>query len=205
MIKIIIIDDHMSVLESFTRFMEEDGGISVVGTGTKASDAIKLSEENGPDLALLDVCTENGENGIEIAKELKNKFPNMKVIIMSGFDEISYIPSAIDAGANAFISKGDPLPEFVETIKLVMDGGEKFPEEITIPVLEGNSPFTKRELEILRMICNFYDRKEIAEELCISTNTIKRHIENMLAKSGCKSTLELAVFVTGKGYISTHH
>ncbi len=205
MINIVIIDDHMSVLESFTKFMEETGEIAVLGTGTKASKAIGLCEEHKPDLALLDVCTENGENGIEIAREIKAKFPEIKIIIMSGFDEISYIPSAIEAGANAFISKGDPLPEFVETIKLVMEGGGKFPEEIIIPVLEGNSPFTKRELEILRMICNFYDRKEIAEELCISTNTIKRHIENMLAKSGCKSTLELAVFVTGKGYISTHH
>ncbi len=203
MIRVLLIDDHQLITDSIKNAIKCKADIQVVGTIKDASLGLKLCTELTPDIIITDVCTDNGSSGIVATQEIKKAFPPIKIIVMSGFEEVSYIPSAIEAGADAFISKSRPLNDFVDMIYNVMQGEKHFPSPIQIPTASGHAPFSTRELEVLTLLCKSYKREEIAQELCISVGTVKRHIENMLEKSGCTSAMELAVHVTSNGWITT--
>ncbi len=202
MIKVLIIDDHRSILDAFGNMIDSQADMELVGSITSTHDALELCKTLIPDVVLTDINIDSNNSGIELTRAIKLDFKNIKIIVMSGFDEISYIPSAKEAGADAFLSKSRPIPEFIDMIRLVLKGEGTFPEPITIPTESGQSPFSEREIEVLRLLCRSYSREEIAEELCIAPGTVKRHLENMLTKSGCKKTMELVVHVIGKGWIS---
>ncbi len=202
MIRVFIADDHMSVLDAFKSIVTAEKDMNFVGFATTGNDAINQCKMLNPDVVLTDISMESGDSGIKLAKQIKMDLPDTKIIVMSGFDEISYIPEAKKAGADAFLSKATPISEFIKMIRAVMRGEKSFPKEVQIPTASGEAPFTERELEIMRLLCHSYSRKEIAEAMHIAEGTVKRHLENMLMKSGCKSSLELVVFVVGNGWIS---
>ncbi len=203
MIKVFIVDDHKSVLDSFRNIVETEQDMEIVGSSSDAKSVVSLCKEVAPHLVLTDVSMEKSDSGITLTEKLKFEFPEIKVIVMSGFDEISYIPKAKEAGADAFLSKSESIESFVDMIRAVMNGEGSFPKTPQIPTAVGEAPFTERELEILRLLCHSYTRKEIADEMHIAEGTVKRHIENMLTKSNLKSTMELVIFVIGNGWISS--
>ncbi len=204
MIRVFIVDDHKSVLDSFRNIVQSTDDMEYVGSSSDVKSVIGFCKEVRPDVVLTDVSMEKSDSGITLTEKLKFEFPDIKVIVMSGFDEISYIPKAKEAGADAFLSKSSKIDDFVDMIRAVMQGNGSFPESVQIPTAMGEAPFTDRELEILRMICHSYTRKEIAEEIHIAEGTVKRHIENMLTKSNLKSTMDLVLYVVGNGWISTN-
>ncbi len=202
MIKVFIVDDHKSVLDSFRNIVEAEHDMEYVGSASDVKSVVRLCKEACPNVVLTDVSMEKSDSGITLTEKLKFEFPEVKVIVMSGFDEISYIPKAKEVGADAFLSKSETIESFVDMIRAVMKNEGSFPETFQIPTATGEAPFTERELEILRLLCHSYTRKEIADEMHIAEGTVKRHIENMLTKSGLKSTLELVIYVIGNGWIS---
>ncbi len=202
MIKVLMIDDHRSILDAFSNVINAQDDMTLVGCVTETREVLPMCKQLSPDIVLTDISIDTHSSGIELTKNIKKSYPNIKVIVMSGFDEISYIPGAKEAGADAFLSKTRPIPEFIEMIHAVLKGEGTFPEPITIPTAQGQSPFSEREIEVLRLLCQSYSREEIAEELNIATGTVKRHLENMLIKSGCKKTMELVVLVISKGWIA---
>ncbi len=204
MIKVFIVDDHKSVLDAFSNIIACEEDMEFVGSASEISSAIPLCKQLKPDVVLSDISMEHNSSGIILAEKLKLELSHIKVILMSGFDEISYIPGAKNAGADAFLSKSKPIHHFVDVIRAVMNGEKIFPEDVKIPTVSGEPPLTQRELEILRLLCQSYSRKEIADEMNIAPGTVKRHIENMLLKSGCKSTVELVVYVVGNGWMSSN-
>ena len=136
-----------------------------------------------PDLVLMDVCTEGGASGLKAVEDIRKSDEEIKIIVMTAFDEISYAPRAKEAGAHAFIYKSRSLSEFEQTARDVMSGGGCFPEPKTIPMPQGEAPLTEREMEILRLMCKHMTNKEIAAELYISEDTVKYHKKNMLRKN----------------------
>ncbi len=203
MIRVFLVDDHKCVLESFSNILEKEADMTFVGSAGDATSAVRMCRFLDPDVVLTDISMQENDSGIFLAQKLKREMPHIKVVLMSGFDEISYIPEAKKVGADAFLSKSKSIGEFAEIIRRVMKGEKCFPEEVQIPTANGEPPFTERELEILRFLCHSYSRKEIADEIKIAAGTVKRHIENMLIKSGCKTTMELVVYVVGNGWISS--
>ncbi len=203
MIKVFIVDDHKSVLDSFSNIIQTQDDMEYVGSASEVKSVVHKCKELSPDVILTDVSMEKSNSGITLTEKLKFEFPHIKIIVMSGFDEISYIPEAKKAGADAFLSKSNAIHDFVDMIRAVMKGEGKFPESVQIPTANGESPFTDRELEMLRLLCHSYSRKEIADEMNIAHGTVKRHIENMLEKSDCKNTMELVLYVVGNGWISS--
>jgi DNA-binding NarL/FixJ family response regulator len=133
---------------------------------------------------------------------IRQRFPEIKIIVMSGFDEITYAPRAKEAGAHAFVFKSKSLGFFTEVATGVMLGKTFWPEAKTIPMPAGEAPLTERELEILRLLCKHMTGKEIAEELIISENTVKFHKANMLAKTGFATAIDLAFYMISNGWIN---
>lgn len=121
---------------------------------------------------------------------------------MSGFDEISYVPRAIEVGADAFVFKSKSLAFFVNVAELVMNGKTYFPESKSVPVQEGEPPLTEREMEVLRLMCKHLTSKEIAQELFISESTVKYHKSNMMSKTGFSKAADLAFYMIVNGWIN---
>lgn len=204
MYRAVIVDDHAILRDSFASAFR-GAGYDVIGELSDAAEVPAFCRDNHPDLAVMDVCTENGSSGLDAAEEIIKTMPEdarPKLIMMSGFDEISYVPRARSVGADAFVYKTKSMDWFLEVTRRVLDGEKCFPEPVTIPLLDGETPLTDREMEVMRCVCRYMPRAEIAKELFISENTVKFHIKNMLRKTGTSSVAELAILMISNGWIN---
>ena len=202
MYKVLIVDDHESMCDSLRYALERTGVFAVAGRLSSAASAALCCERLRPDLVLMDVCTEGGASGLEATRAIREQFPDIKVIVMSGFDEITYAPRAKEAGAHAFVLKSRSLEFFLDAAKGVMRGETYFPEARVIPMPTGEAPLTRRELEVLRLLCRHLSTREIAQELFVSENTVKYHKANMLAKTGFTRAVDLAFYMISNGWIN---
>lgn len=202
MYKVLIVDDHESMSDSLSQALKNSGDFEVLGCLKSALHAELYCLKLKPDLVLMDVCTEGGASGLDATKLIRENHPEIKIIVISGFDEITYGPRAKEAGAQGFVFKSESLDYFVEVAKGVMAGAYFFPEPKNVPTAMGESPLTEREMEVLRLLCKHMTNKEIAEELFISEHTVKYHKANMLAKTGFKKAVDLAFYMISNGFIN---
>lgn len=202
MTRVLIVDDHASMRETLAKTLSEIDGFAVVGEVASAAYAWLYCERLKPDLVLMDVCTEGNASGLTATEEIRKKAPEVKIIVMTAFDEVSYVPRAKAAGAHAFVYKSRSLAFFAEVAQNVMEGKEYFPEPKTIPMPKGEAPLTEREMEILRLLCRHMTNREIGAELFISENTVKYHKANMLAKTGFSTAVDLAFYMISNGWIN---
>lgn len=200
--KVLIVDDHESMCDSLNNALTSAGGFNIVGILKNAAHAELYCLKLNPDLIFMDVCTEEGSSGLDATKVIREKYPDIKIIVMSGFDEITYAPRAKEAGAHAFVFKSKSLDYFMHVAQKVMEGESFFPESKIITTEIGEAPLTEREMEILRLLCKHMTNKEIAAELFISENTVKYHKSNMLAKTGFSKTVDLAFHMISTGLIN---
>ena len=195
MFKVLIVEDHASMRESLSMALMAAGDFSVVGEVPNADYALDFCKHLHPDLVLMDVCTEGGVSGLKAVEAIRKNDESIKIIVMTAFDEITYIPRAKAAGANGFVYKSRSLNDFLEVARAVMAGGSSFPEPKTIPLPD-------REMEVLRLMCKHMTNKEIARELFISENTVKYHKMNMLGKTGFSKAVDLAFYMISNGWIN---
>ena len=188
MAKVLIVEDHASMRESLTTALTAAGDFSVVGEVPNADYALDFCRHLHPDLKAVE--------------DIRKSDEEIKIIVMTAFDEITYIPRAKAAGANGFIYKSRSLNDFLEVARAVMAGGSSFPEPKTIPLPQGEAPLTDREMEVLRLMCKHMTTKEIAQELFISENTVKYHKMNMLGKTGFSKAVDLAFYMISNGWIN---
>jgi DNA-binding NarL/FixJ family response regulator len=182
-----------------------ENGFEVVGSIDSAADTEVLCFMNRPALIITDVCTMSGASGLDAVARIREKYPEVKIIVTSGFDEITYAPRARELGAHAFIYKTQSTRVFRETALRVLAGERVFPEPKSIPMPQGEAPFTDREMEILRLLCKSFTTEQIAKELFITEATLKYHKSNMLAKSGFTKTPELVIYVISNGWINPNY
>jgi DNA-binding NarL/FixJ family response regulator len=155
------------------------------------------------DLILMDVCTADDESGLKAAARIKKHYPKIKIIIMTSMPEHSFIQKAKDCGCDGFWYKEYGNAELLDVCDRVMRGEPVWPAETpVIPVGYTDShDFTERELNVIRQLAQGYRYEEIADNLGITTNTVKYHIKNLMQKTGYRSTLQLVADVVGKRLI----
>ncbi|MDO5733794.1 MAG: response regulator transcription factor [Eubacteriales bacterium] len=202
MTRVIIVDDHQSMRESLCDMFAKMEGYTVVADIPSAALAPLFCKKFNADLLLLDICTEGNASGLTAAKEIRESCPDVKIILMTAFNEITYLPRAKEAGAHAFLYKQRSLEFFAKVVEDVMAGEKYFPEPMKVALPSGEIPLTERELEILRLVCKHMTNKEIGAELFISENTVKYHKSKMLAKTGFETTVELAFYMLANGFIN---
>lgn len=204
MINLIIVDDQKILLDAFTKAIGRYKDIKIVASITEAEAADIACDVYLPDLVLMDICAGGDISGIYATKRIKEKHPYIKVILMTGFPEISFMQRGKAAGADSFIYKSASMAEFIDCIKSTMHGANIYPvSNGKITFGEGECTLTARELEILRLYSLNYSRKEMAKSICVSESTINFHVNNMLTKTGYKGLLKLALEAANKGYINT--
>ncbi len=164
---------------------------------------LKLCKEHKPDLILTDICTLENSNGITNGKKIKDKYKNkVKVLAMTGVQDITFLEKAKEANLDGFIYKNIDTNILITTIEQVLNGYKVFPDNIKAKKEHQNlKKLTKKELEILTLLCSGKERPEIATILNITTGTLKNHISAILNKMEFESISKLLIFCISNGYI----
>ena len=207
MIKIILADDHTLVRTGLRRLIDDVEGLSVIGEAVNGSDAIKLVNENNPDVAILDINMPE-LNGIQTTERLRKSYPELKIIIISMHSDEVFPQRLLKAGANAYLTKDSGIEEISHAIHEVMDSRTyictEVAQKLAIVNKNGGSPFkdlSKRELEVLTLMIDGMKVTEISEKLCLSPKTVSTYRYRLLGKLSVKNDIELTKLAMQHGFI----
>jgi len=211
-VKIIVVDDHKIVRDGIRALLLGEKTVKIIGEAEDSTGLFRLMENVKPDVVLLDIQLA-GKSGIEIARELSDKFPCVKILVLSSNTEEETILHAVKAGAKGFLSKDTSKEELIAAIQAVFQHDNYFGEKISKIVYrsyieqvnlnsgKGDSCLSDRETEILILLAEGFSNKEIADKLFISPRTIDTHKANIMAKLNLNSMVELVKYAIKQGYI----
>lgn len=197
-IKLAITDDHKMVLKGIESMLENTSKIKVVGTYENANETIENIEKDNPDVLLLDINLPD-INGIDLCKQLVKKYPNLKIIALTNFDDISFTKRMLKNGAHGYLLKNTDKLEILEALKTVLSGELYIQKDIQRKLLNQTTKktvdnrlkpnLTRREQEVLIAISEELTTQEISEKLFISPKTVETHRMNIMSKLGAKNSV----------------
>jgi len=202
-INIFIVDDHEIFRNGLKMVLGKLRYANVWGEAANGEEFLKKLEEGLPDIVLLDIEMPV-MNGIEAAGTALHKHPELKIIALTMFNEDDYIQSMLDTGVRGFLLKNINKETLDKAIQTVYNGGNYYSEELfeffTRQLKKEKEPakseitFTRREKEILQLLCEGLSNKEIADALFVSERTVLGHKTNLLIKTNCKNSLSLMAY-----------
>lgn len=203
MTRVLIVEDDPMARQLLEICIRQSGRYELVPSVESAAFTELCCRTNPMDLILMDVCTALHANGIDAAEKIKQSFPNIKIIIITGLADCSFIDRARNAGVDSFWYKSAPAESILEIMERTLEGESIYPD--TTPSMQlGNitsKSLTDRELEVLRQVVEGETDAAIAEKLHISLRTVKTHIQSMRGKTGFRNRTELAVHARDCGLI----
>lgn len=208
-INVLIADDH-EVVRTGLSSMLADEDIKITAEASNGAEAVKLAKKHRPDVVLMDIRM-GDSGGLDALSEIHEKSPNVKVIMLSTYDNPTYIAQAVARGAADYVLKGSSRKQLVEAItKAVEKTGpiksSPFREMAGLMRTRVSSaesaPLTRREEQVLRHIAFGLSNKEIAQSLEISVETVKEHVQNVLRKISVADRTQAAVWAVRKGMVA---
>lgn len=197
MINIVIAEDQQLLLGAFGSLLELEDDMKVVGKASNGDEAIALVRKFQPDVCIMDIEMP-GKTGLDAAEELKDC--DCKIIILTTFARTGYFQRALKAGVNGYLLKDSPSEELANSIRSVVAGKRIYaPELIEVAYGEGN-PLTDREIEVLGLVADGKNTKEIADELSIKAGTVRNYISTILDKLEVKNRIEAIKQSREKGW-----
>ncbi|TGN40457.1 response regulator transcription factor [Marinobacter confluentis] len=199
-LKVLLVDDHILILEGIKARLDQEEGIAVVGQAADGLNALAQVEDLRPDVVVMDVSMPN-MNGIETTKILHERYPDLKVLILSMHDNREYISQLMSHGAKGYILKDISVEEMVRAIRTVADGATYICRAATETLFNSEqssgsaaSKLTRREEAILIRVAKGLSSKAISNELNISVRTVETHRQNIKAKLVLNTTAELTKY-----------
>lgn len=199
-IRVFIVDDHPMIVEGMSVMLQQAPSIEVSGFAMNASSCLDFFAQNTADVVLMDINLPD-KSGIDLCKELKLKFPDLKILGISNFNQGSYVREMMAQGASGYVLKNVSKEELLEAIQRVKEGQQYLSKEAAqamrqeaerqrrLPVI------TKREKEVLILIVEGLTNSAIADKLFVSISTVDSHRKSLLAKLDVKNTASLVKFV----------
>lgn len=203
MIKVLIVEDQRMMRETMENYIRQSEGYILAGSIAGAGLAVNFCASSPVDLVLMDVCTENDESGFKATEKLKERFPDIKVIIVTSMLDTSYLNRAREAGADSIWFKDVSRVELMTVVEQTMNGKSVYPDR-TPKVMIGNASsyeFTEAEMKVLRLLVEGMTYREMADSLNVSVETVKSQVRSMLQKTGFTSKTKLAAMVMSKRLI----
>lgn len=198
--RLIIVEDQELLLDALAHSLGMETDLRVISRLRSAADIDAEVARLRPDLVLMDVCTLDGESGIDACSRLRAAYPALPIVLMTAMPDITFLEGAKTAGATAFVYKDMPADELVTVLRQALRGYKTFPDKRPMPVL-GYNTVTPREIEVLQYVCAGLSRRDIAEEMHLSENTIKAVIRSLLTKTGFTTIARLAIYAVAHGYV----
>ncbi len=207
--KVIIVDDHVIFRKGLYTILNEIDFVKVVGEASNGNELLELLKKQPADVILMDIKMPVMD-GIEATKKVLAKYPGIKIIALTMFEEISYFNKMIEAGASGFLLKKTTSEELERAINLVLEDESYFSEEFMNSVnvylkpkqKESSITLTDREQEVLELICKGYSNVEIASFLGVSSRTVDGFRARLFEKTGAKNAPNLVMFAIKNGLVS---
>lgn len=203
-IKIVLVDDHALVRRGFRVMLDDDDAIEVVGEASDGEEAIHVVEKTQPKVVVMD-CALPKVDGMEATRRIKERWPEIAVLMLSMHGEETWVRLALESGANGYILKSAVDLDLADAIKRVATGETVLDPKVSLSALlkgERTAGLSARELEILRLIVSGKSNKEIAVDLGLSVNTVAVHRANIMETLGIHNTAELVVYAIKNGLVS---
>ncbi len=200
---IFIVDDHYMVIEGIRSLLQNENGIEWTGHAMNAASCLAFLKNHLPDVILMDINLPD-KSGIDLCKEVKEKYPSVFIIGLSTFNQQSFIQKMMDNGASGYVLKNATQEELITAIETVIKGKTYLSEEATHTLRKENTTnivLTRREKEVLELIADGMTNAEIAQKLFISVTTVDTHRKNLLAKLEAKNTASLIKIAVSQGYL----
>lgn len=193
-VKVFIVDDHYMVIEGIRSLLQSEEGIEWAGHATNAASCLAFLQQQLPDVILMDINLPD-KNGIDLCKEVKEKYPSVFILGLSTFNQQSFIQKMMSNGASGYVLKNATQEELMEAIETVSKGKTYLSDEVATSLRKNVLPeipvITRREKEVLLLIADGLTNAEIAKQLFLSTTTVDTHRKNLLAKFDVKNTASL--------------
>ena len=217
-IKVLLVDDHDLFRRGLSEVLEEEADVDVVGEARDGNDAVVKAGELGPDVVFMDLNMP-GQSGIEATAYLTQRWPDMKVLVLTVSEEAGDLSRALSVGASGYVLKTASPRDIVDALRNVYQGwvlvspamAPRFLSDLSQPpdarsragaeVDTTASQLTLREQEILQHVSRGLSNAEIAGTLMLSENTIKTHIKNILGKLHTKNRSEAVAYASRLGYL----
>lgn len=201
-VNVIIIDDDPLVVESLKTIIDASG-INILDVGYSGYDAIKLYEKHNPDVVLMDIRMEN-MSGIDAAESILKKSPNAKILLITTFQDQEYIAKALSLGCKGYILKYN-IKGIIPAINAVNSGNMVFDSKIASSIQKKSEKkvdfnLSDRENDILLLVAEGLNNKEIAKKLYLSEGTVRNYISNMLEKLSLRDRTQLAIYYYKRKY-----
>jgi len=211
---ILLVDDHVLFREGLYSLMKRWDDFEVVGEASNGEQALKLSNEFLPDLVLMDIAMPV-MNGLEATRRITRELPTTRVVILTVSEDEDNLFEAIKSGAAGYILKDAPSRRLHDQLRGVMRGESPLSGAVAAKMLaefnrqtdrqdalEVDEPLTEREQEVLRHVSEGLSNQEIANVLCLSENTVKKHLRNILQKLHLNNRVQAAVFAAREGLVT---
>ncbi|MGX9986079.1 response regulator [Soonwooa purpurea] len=207
--KIYIIDQHQIVIDGLVSLLTRKKGFEIVGHTNSSSEACNWLENNDVDLVITEIIFEN-ENSADLIKSIKKLRENTKILILTGENKLKRITDLFQIGIDGFVEKHNDSKAVVEALTCIKNGKEYVGEELREKIMQSllNTPnshknlplneildsITNRELEVIQLICEGCNSKEISDRLFISFNTVETHRRHIFQKLNIRNSIGLVRF-----------
>lgn len=206
MVKVLLAEDHKIVRQG-TRLYLESQGVEVVGEATNGREAVEMTAQLQPEVVIMDIHLPE-LTGVEATRRIRHDSPEVRVLVLTAYDEPAYVHALLDAGADGFILKTAELAELYQALQEVAGGRRAFDailltrvahhvQEMTVQI----DRLTARELEVLSQVASGKTNKEIGRILFISDRTVQGHLKNIYEKLGVATRTEAVTIALQHGFI----
>ena len=215
MTRVLIVDDQELFRDSLSIIMKSSDEIEVTGAVASVDEALASINETMPDAVLMDIRMP-GKDGVEGTRLIKNRYPDVKVIVLTTFDDDEYVYGALKYGASGYLLKGCSKAELMEAIHLALSGGAMINPEIATKVIRQFSEMARREdiiqvsddlagqlneseIKIIQAVGRGLSNREISATLYLSEGTVRNYISSILMKLELRDRTQLAIWAVQKG------
>jgi len=195
-IRVMLADDHGILREGVRAILQRDEELDVVAEAGESREVVDLVTTVKPDVLILDLVMP-GLEGLEVFRLVRERAPETKILVFSGYMSDELIVQCLQAGAKGYLSKTAKTSDLVSAIKVVNSGGVWAEQRMMAKALEKNPTVTKRELDIIRLVSEGLRNKEIADKLGISEKTVKAHMHSVFKKLHVEHRLQVALYSLG--------
>jgi DNA-binding NarL/FixJ family response regulator len=207
-IRVLIADDHGIVRSGLRMLIERQHDMSVVAEAEDGVDALKLTQAEHPDVAVLDVSMPR-MTGLQAAREIRSHSPDTRVLLLSMHDDERYFFEGLEAGAAGYVLKRAADTDLIGALRTVAAGRTFLSDDAQATLMrewqegraEPEDPLTPRELEVVKLIAEAYTNRQIANTLQLSEKTVESHRSNLFAKLGIRDRVELVRYAIRRGLV----
>ena len=210
--RVLLVDDHVVVRQGLKALFADELDIEVIGEASNGREALEFLAQLEPDVVLMDISMP-GLNGIEATRQIQQRHPGVKVVVLSMHANEEYVFQVLQAGASGYVLKQSDSMEVLSAIRAAVAGGAFLCPPLSLTVIEyylhraqargrGSDAelLTAREREVLQLLAEGKSNRDIADELSISIKTVETHRANMMTKLGLSSKTELVKYALRKGW-----